>query len=126
VSALVITSSAFHQYLEQTPRVALVILTMLTHRFRDAAIKRMELRTLDTLGRLAARLAELADRYGQPVDDGLLITLPISQEELADFIGASHAGIAKALQTARELGWITTERRRIVVRDIDALRARAE
>jgi CRP-like cAMP-binding protein len=126
VTALILSSTEFRRYLEVTPRVALVVLTILAHRFRDTAIKRTELGTLDTLGRLSARLAELAGRYGEPTDGGTLITVPISQEELGDLVGASPASIAKALQTARELGWITTARRRIVVRDLAALHARAE
>jgi CRP-like cAMP-binding protein len=126
VIALVLASTEFHRYLESNPRAAVVILTILSRRYRDAAIKRAELMSLDTLGRLAARLAELADRYGEPAEGGVLITVPLSQQELGAFIGASHAGLAKALQTLRELGWITTERRRIVVRDLEALRSRAE
>ncbi len=125
VTALVLASSEFRRYLEARPRVAFAILTMLSRRYRDAAVRRAELMTLDTPGRLAARLLELAGRYGEPTDRGLVITLPISQEELGAFVGASHAGLAKALQTFRELGWITTERRRIIVHDADALRARA-
>jgi hypothetical protein len=37
----------------------------------------------------------------------------------------SRAGLAQALQTLRRLGWIHTDRRRYVVRDMAALRARA-
>jgi hypothetical protein len=33
--------------------------------------------------------------------------------------------MASALRTLRELGWIETERRRITVRDLEALRDRA-
>jgi DNA-binding GntR family transcriptional regulator len=53
------------------------------------------------------------------------IELALSQEELAAWTGASHAGLAKALQTLRELGWIETHRRRIVVRNLEAIRGRA-
>lgn len=76
-------------------------------------------------GRLAARLVELAERYGEVSDAGIVIGVPLSQEELAAWVGASHAGVAKALQTLRELGWIGTQRRRIVVHDLEALRGRS-
>ena len=65
---------------------------------------------------------ELADRHGEPAADGIAITLPISQEELAGWAGASREAAAKALQTLRELGLIRTERRRIVVLDEEGLR----
>jgi CRP-like cAMP-binding protein len=62
---------------------------------------------------------------GSRADGGVVIALPISQEELAGWAAASRAGMAAALRTLRELGWIETDRRRITVRDLGALRARA-
>jgi CRP-like cAMP-binding protein len=98
---------------------------LLTERFRDADRKRIEFGATDTLGRVCARLAELAERYGEPDGTGLAISLPISREELASWTAASRAGLANALRTLRELGWVETERRRIRVVDLEALRARA-
>jgi biotin operon repressor len=51
--------------------------------------------------------------------------MPISQDELASWTGASRAGVAAGLQTLRELGWLTTERRRLVIHDLESLRDRA-
>ena len=85
----------------------------------------VQFRELDTVGRLAARLVELCERYGEVTPEGTIISLPLTQEELGAWTGASHAGVAKALQTLRELGWIRTQRKRIVVCNIDALRHRS-
>ena len=68
---------------------------------------------------------ELGDRYGEQSESEIAISLPISQEELSEWAGASRAGVAHALQMLRELGWIHTERGRIVIRNIEALRARS-
>ena len=125
VEILAIAAAAFGRYLEERPRVALVILRTLSARFRDASRKRVQFRELDTVGRLAARLVELCERYGQVTPEGTIINLPLTQEELGAWTGASHAGVAKALQTLRELGWIQTQRKRIVVCNIDALRHRS-
>jgi CRP-like cAMP-binding protein len=125
VQALVIDSRQFRRYLEVTPGAALALLEIMSRRLRDAVLKRTEFPASDTIGRLASRLVELADRYGEESDHGVVIGLPLSQEELGGWVGASHAGVAKALQVLRDLGWIATERRRIIVRDLDALRARA-
>jgi len=77
------------------------------------------------MGRLAARILELAERHGEPSAEGVSLTSPLSQEDLAAWTGASRAGVADALRAMRELGWLQTVRRTMVVRDIDALRARA-
>ncbi|HEX7609498.1 MAG TPA: helix-turn-helix domain-containing protein, partial [Solirubrobacteraceae bacterium] len=79
----------------------------------------------DTMGRLAARMVELGERYGTPSDGVIAIDSPLSQDELAQWTGASRAGVAQALQAMRELGWIQTTRRRLTLVKPDALRARA-
>ena len=76
-------------------------------------------------GRVAARLVEMAESFGQPVADGVKITLPFSQDELAGWIGASREAVSKALGTLRAAGAIRTGRMSVTVRDIDALRRRS-
>ncbi len=124
VDALVLPDRAFRSHLETTPRVAVALLEVVARRLREASAQRTQFAALDTLGRLAARLVELAERYGERTGEGVLVISPLTQEELAAWTGASRAGVAQALQTLRELRWIETDRRRIVVRDLDALRAR--
>ncbi|MGO9487428.1 MAG: Crp/Fnr family transcriptional regulator [Solirubrobacteraceae bacterium] len=125
VEALVLSGRRFRSYLESTPRVAVVLLESVAERVRESTVKRLQFAASDTLGRLSSRIVELADRYGEPSDDGLVVPMPISRDELASWTGASRAGVAQALQTLRELGWLSTERRTLLVRDLDALRARA-
>jgi CRP/FNR family transcriptional regulator, cyclic AMP receptor protein len=59
------------------------------------------------------------------MDEGILIELPLTQDDLGGWSASSRAGVAAALRTMRELGWIRTERRRITVLDLDALSERA-
>ena len=102
------------------------MLEIVTRRFRETTLKRSQFSALDTMGRLAARLLELADRYGEPgPDGGVSVSSPLSQEDLAAWTGASRAGVAQAMHAMRELGWVGSERRRLLVLDEDALRARA-
>jgi CRP-like cAMP-binding protein len=80
---------------------------------------------LDTIGRVAARLIELSERYGDRTGVGIEITLPITQEDLGSWTASSRASVAGALRTMRDLGWIATERRRITLLDLNALEQRA-
>ena len=125
VEALAVAASDFRALIDRSPGFASAVLRNLVRRFRDADRRRVEFAAAQTLGRVGARLVELADRHGEPVEDGIAITLPISQEELAGWTGSSREAVAKALQTLRELGCIRTERRRITVLDKDGLRAQA-
>jgi CRP/FNR family cyclic AMP-dependent transcriptional regulator len=125
VEALSLSAGDFRSFLEAHPRVALALLTVLTRRLRDADRKRVEFAAEDTMTRVAARIVELSERFGDKVARGLEIDLPISQEELAGWTGCSRDSVVNALQAMRGLGWIETQRRQILVRDIDALRRHA-
>ena len=92
---------------------------------RLADRKRLEFSALDTLGRVAWRLLELSERFGHQTDDGIAVELPLSQEQLASWCGASREATVKALGTLRSLGTITTARRRVLIGDPEALRRHA-
>jgi CRP/FNR family cyclic AMP-dependent transcriptional regulator len=115
----------FIAFLESTPGAALLLARQLCARLRDADRKRAEYLALDTLGRVAARLVELAERFGSPGADGVVIEVSITQEDLAGWTGSSREAVIKALRKLRELGLITTGRRSVTVLDLDALRSRA-
>jgi CRP/FNR family cyclic AMP-dependent transcriptional regulator len=124
--ALTVGTPDFLSDLQRHPPVALVVMRLLCERLRDADRKRIEFATADSVGRVAARLLELGERFGEPASDGTVtIDLPLTQEELASWTGSSREAVARALQTMRELGWVQTARRRITLRDLAALRARA-
>jgi CRP-like cAMP-binding protein len=125
VEAVVIPAPAFRAFLERAPKATLWLLTRVIARLREADRKRAEFGASDTIGRVAARLVELAERYGEPTAGGVRIDLPITQEELASWVGSSREGVNKALHTLKGLSWVETERRSITVVDMEALRRRA-
>jgi CRP/FNR family transcriptional regulator, cyclic AMP receptor protein len=126
VEALLMGSEAFHAYVSKRPELALALTEVMARRFRVAQLKRSQFTALDTMGRLAARLVELAERYGVATESGVEVQMPISHEELAAWTGASRAGVSQALQSLRELGWVELARRKLLVRDLGALRSRGE
>ena len=77
------------------------------------------------LNKAVDRLLELSDRYGDRTDEGIRIRLPLTQDDLGSWTSSSRAGVAGALRTMRDLGWIETERRLITVLDMKALAQRA-
>jgi CRP-like cAMP-binding protein len=125
VEAQAVAASDFRVYLEHRPTAALTLIDVISRRFRDANRKRAQFGDLDTVGRIAARLIELCERYGDRSDTGIRIRLPVTQDDLGSWTASSRAGVASGLRTMRELGWIKTERRRITVLDLDALTQRA-
>jgi CRP-like cAMP-binding protein len=125
VEVLDLSAGAFRVFLESHPRVALHLLEMLARRLRQSGSRQVEFGAYDALGRVARRLVELADRFGEKTPGGVAINLPLSQSELAGWVGASRESVAKALQTLRSLGWVETGRRQTLVKDLEALRRRS-
>jgi CRP-like cAMP-binding protein len=123
--ALACAGSEFRGLLESRPPMSVALLRIVVGRLREADAERADFGAHDVLGRVARRLCELAERFGSESDEGIEITLPLTQEELAGWCGASREAVAKALAAMRNLGWIETRRRVVVITDADALRAYA-
>jgi CRP-like cAMP-binding protein len=85
-----------------------------------------DLAFLDMPGRLAKKLLELAESYGQQQDGGKVIeiTVPLTQEELAGMIGATRPSVNKVLGLYEDQGAIQRRGRRIAILRPDVLRRR--
>ncbi|BBH68270.1 transcriptional regulator [Actinoplanes sp. OR16] len=125
LDTIVVPIRDFLDFLAARPDAAVALVRLIVGRLRDADRKRIEFGTYDSLGRVALRLAELAERFGQTAERGVRITLPLTQEELAAWTGSSRESVTKALRTLRRHGVIETSRRSVAVLDVDGLRARA-
>lgn len=125
VRAQSLSAAEFRAFVEGAASVALTLIEVLGRRFRDANRIRIQFGGSDTVGRLAARLVELSERFGLQREDGIEIGVPVTQTDLGGLTASSRAGVGEGLRTMRELGWIRTSRRRITVLDPDALAVRA-
>ena len=125
VEAALVGAEDFRGFVRARPVVALRLLEIVSGRLRDADRKRVEFGAYDTTARVARRLVEMAERFGEDHDGAVRITLPLSQQELAGWTGSSREAVSKALQQLRARGFIETARRGITVCDIDGLRKRA-
>jgi CRP-like cAMP-binding protein len=126
VTALIVAHFEFERFLQANGRIAFELMRQLIVRLRDADRKRIEFGAFDTTGRVAARLVELAERFGTQTPEGLRIGLPLSQDELAGWTGSSREAVTKALRALRQEGWIKTGRMHVIVHDLDGLRSRAQ
>lgn len=115
----------FPGFLQRHGGIAVLFTRLVIGRLRDSDRKRVEYGAFDTTGRVATRLIELAERYGEQTSSGVRVALPLSQDELAGWTGASREAVSKALRTLRDRGLIETGRRRVVIHDVEGLRKRA-
>lgn len=123
VEAVVVSANAFRAVLSEHPDAALSLLGTVIARLRAADRQRVEFGSQATLARLARRLVELAEVHGHRQPDGtVLIQLPVTQEELAGWVGASRESVARALRALRAAQVVATARRAITVIDENRLR----
>ncbi|MGH8906099.1 MAG: Crp/Fnr family transcriptional regulator [Egibacteraceae bacterium] len=119
----IIASRDFLGFLDAHPRVMRLLYSLVAERLRDSDRKRVEVRAFDVPGRIALRLLELSESHGrQTGDGGITLELSLSQQELAEWVGASREAVAKALRRLRERGVIDTRRRAITILRPDLLR----
>jgi CRP-like cAMP-binding protein len=117
----VVRGHEFRSSLAGHGETALALLQTIARRLRDSDRRRVEYGAYDTAHRLALMLVELAAEHGRPCDDGVELTLALSQDELAGLVTASRESVARALGGLRMLGLVSTSRRRLVVHDVEAL-----
>jgi CRP-like cAMP-binding protein len=126
IEGVVIDVPELRAFLSRHASVSLALLELVLTRLRIADQRRLEFATAESLPRVTSRLIELAERFGTVTDDGHIdVSMPINQEELASWAAASRESTARALRTLRDLKLIETHRRRLVVHDLERLRAHA-
>ena len=79
----------------------------------------------DVPGRVAKALLDLAERFGQQTDEGLQVHHDLTQEELAQLVGASRETVNKALADFAARGWLQISARSVLIVDSERLRKRA-
>ena len=122
VVTLTLAGGEFRRLVKERPGIAESLLHVLAERLRAADKERADIGSYSVIGRVALRLVDLCEGYGTATDEGVAIALPLTQEDLAGWTGASREAVSKALATLRRLGWVETSRRELVVTDLAALR----
>jgi CRP/FNR family transcriptional regulator len=79
----------------------------------------------DVPGRVAKALLDLADRFGEQTAEGLQVHHDLTQEELAQLVGASRETVNKALADFAARGWLTLSAKSVLIIDADRLAKRA-
>jgi CRP/FNR family transcriptional regulator, cyclic AMP receptor protein len=109
---------ALEQHVQQDSRCALALLVAYAQwvQRHERAMERLVPR--DIRPRLAASLLELADRLGEPTEDGVVIKVHLIHQTLADTIVSSRVGVSKEMARFRREGLIEAQGRgRIVLLD---------
>jgi CRP-like cAMP-binding protein len=120
---LVLPRDRFRDLVATEPAIRDALLAALARELRRLTLHVEELHFLDIAGRLAARLARLADEQGSRQADGTIkLDAPITQSDLAAMVGCTRQSVNKLLGLFVADGLITVERDAIIVSDMERLR----
>lgn len=113
-------------WLTGRPEVAEKLLQALAQRLRRTEDAMADLVFSDVPGRVAKALLELADKFGVVRDSELYVEHDMTQEELAQLVGASRETVNKALAEFVNRAWLRVEQRSVTILDVERLQRRAK
>ncbi|SNS65367.1 cAMP-binding domain of CRP or a regulatory subunit of cAMP-dependent protein kinases [Micrococcales bacterium KH10] len=107
------------------PAVATPLLGALAGRLRRTDEALADLVFSDVPGRVAKALLDLAERFGQKTSDGIRVTHELTQEELAQLVGASRETVNKALADFTTRKWVRRDGRTLILVELERLQRRS-
>lgn len=120
---LTVPKDGWVRTLEQNPEMQRAQQSRMARRLADAWRLVRMLSRYTTEARLKSGLLMLAERWGQPREDGIEIALDLTHRTLADLVGASREKVTRAIGLLQQKGLVKVVRRRLVVPSLDRLLA---
>jgi CRP-like cAMP-binding protein len=113
-------------WLIENPKVSLQLLASLAQRLRRTNEAVGDLVFSDVPGRVAKALIDLGERFGMKTDEGLFVHHDLTQEELAQLVGASRETVNKALADFAGRNWLKLDGRAVLITDFERLSKRSK
>lgn len=106
---------ALLQAMETSPRLALNAMHIMAGQIREFQNKIRDLATQRVEQRIARMLIRLAQQSGQKIEEGILIDLPLSRQDLAQMTGCTLFTVSRALKEWEKRGLLLAKRQQIVI-----------
>ncbi len=134
VSALTVNDSTvlswddnlMNRLMEQYPRITFNALSILANRIRDFQNRMLELSTERVERRIANALIRLARQTGKKTDDGILIDLPLTRQDLAELSGTTLYSVSRTLTQWEKIGLVKSKRAQVIITNPHGLVSIAE
>ena len=117
--------AALRPWITNRPEIAEQLLRVLARRLRRTNDALADLIFTDVPGRVAKQLLALSERFGSAEPEGTRVHHDLTQEELAQLVGASRETVNKALADFASRGWVRVDSRALTILDADRLARRA-
>jgi CRP/FNR family cyclic AMP-dependent transcriptional regulator len=125
VFAVSMDRDALRAGIADRPEIAEQLLRVLARRLRRTNNNMADLIFTDVPGRVAQQLLLLAQRFGTREGGALRVTHDLTQEEIAQLVGAARESVNKALADFAHRGWIRLGGKSVLISDPERLARRA-
>lgn len=125
VCAVSMDRDAMRAWITDRPQIAEQLLRVLARRLRRTNNDLADLIFTDVPGRVAKQLLQLAQQFGAQEAGAMRVTHDLTQEEIAQLVGASRETVNKALSEFARRGWIQLEGKSVLIHDPERLARRA-
>ena len=125
VSAVTMDRAALREWITKRPEIAEQLLRVIARRLRRTNNMLADLIFTDVPGRVAKALLQLAHDFGTQEGGTLRVTHDLTQEEIAQLVGASRETVNKALADFAHRGWLRLEGKSVLILEPQRLARRA-
>ena len=104
-----------NQLMEQLPRIALNAMRIMAGQIREFQNTIRDLSTQRVEQRIARAVVRLARQSGKKTNEGVLIDLPISRQDLAEMTGTTLFTVSRVFKAWENLGLVRSKRQRVLI-----------
>ena len=126
VEAVAMDRAMLREWIAARPEVAEQLLRILARRLRRMSTSQDEMVFTDAPGRIAKLLLRLAQRFGVQRDGAVEVTHDLTQDEIAQLVGASRETVNKLLSDFTNRGWIRLRGKGVIISEAERLALRAD
>ena len=109
------------QLMHRYPDISINLLGIILERIDDMQHRYLEVCTEHVDQRIARSLLRLMRRAGSKTEEGILIDIALSRQNIADYSGTTLYTVSRTLSTWEKNGWIRSGRKKITVTNPHAL-----
>ena len=125
VRAVSTDRAVMRAWIDERPENAEHLLRLLARRLRRTNDNLTDLIVTDLGGRVAKQLLYLAQRFGTPKGHGVLVVHGLTQDEMAQLVGASREAVNRTFTDFARRGWIEVCYKSTLLCDVKRLARRA-
>jgi CRP/FNR family transcriptional regulator len=123
VHVCMILKDDFRQLVKSHTDIGFKIMEELSNKLErlENTIEQMSTRSVEV--RVISALVEFANKFGEKVESGILVTLPLSREGIASYIGVTRETVSRSMNGLQDEGLIEMiGNKKVRIRDLEVIK----